>query len=92
MEPYFLVEKDTSVDETAKGHILVNAIEKIQIDTCKLIDSQLEKIRHLKNNLGWELQRMDATSVHQKSGKDAEDEWEQKVLKESLEIVELFLN
>ncbi|XVF57248.1 hypothetical protein PTKIN_Ptkin06aG0189600 [Pterospermum kingtungense] len=92
MEPYFLVEKDTSVDKTTKGHILANAIEEIKINTCKLIDSQLEKIHHLKNDLGWELQKIDATSVYQKCGKDAEDAWEQKVLKESLEIVRSFLN
>ncbi|XVF85529.1 hypothetical protein PTKIN_Ptkin17bG0124700 [Pterospermum kingtungense] len=92
MEPYFLVEKDMSVDEATKRHILSNAIEEIKINTCKLIDSQLKKIHHLNNNIGWKLQRIDATSVHQKCGKDAEDAWEQMVLKENLEIVGLFLN
>ncbi|XVE85552.1 hypothetical protein DITRI_Ditri17bG0099400 [Diplodiscus trichospermus] len=90
MEPYFMVEKDTSVDEATKSSILDNAIEDMKTNTRKLIDSQLEKISRLKNELGWELHRIDATSVHEKSGKDAADAWE-KVLKESLEVVGLFL-
>ncbi|XWS34380.1 hypothetical protein CRYUN_Cryun21dG0034000 [Craigia yunnanensis] len=92
MESYFMVEKDTSVDEATKSSILSNAIEEIKINTQKLIDSQLGKIRRLKNKLAWELHRIDATSVYQKCGKDAENAWEQEVLKESLEIVGLFLN
>ncbi|XVF85530.1 hypothetical protein PTKIN_Ptkin17bG0124800 [Pterospermum kingtungense] len=73
MDPYFLVEKDTSVDEATKEHILANAIKEIKVNTCKLIDSQLKKTCHLKNNLDWKLERIDATSVHKKYGKDAED-------------------
>ena len=92
LEFYFMVEKYMSVDEATKSNILANAIEEMKINTQKLIDSQLGKIRRLKNELGWELHRIDATSVHEKCGIDAEDAWEREVLKESLEIVRLFLN
>ncbi|XWS22931.1 hypothetical protein CRYUN_Cryun29cG0078100 [Craigia yunnanensis] len=92
LEPYFMVEKYMSVDEAIKSKILANAIEEMKINTQKLIDSQLRKIRRLKNELGWKLHIIDATSVHEKCGIDAEDAWEREVLKESLEIVGLFLN
>ncbi|XVE91865.1 hypothetical protein REPUB_Repub01dG0048100 [Reevesia pubescens] len=91
MENYFMIENDVNVDETTKSNILANSIEEIKINTRKLIDSQLAKIHRLKNELGWKLHRVDATTVHEKSGKDAEDAWKQGVLKESLEIVGLFL-
>ncbi|XP_022735645.1 adenylate isopentenyltransferase 5, chloroplastic-like [Durio zibethinus] len=92
LESYFMVEKDTSGDEATKSNILANAIEEIKANTRKLVDSQLGKIHRLKNELGWDLHRVDVTSVYEKCGKDAEVAWEQQVLKESLEIVGSFLN
>ncbi|EOY01252.1 TRNA delta(2)-isopentenylpyrophosphate transferase, putative [Theobroma cacao] len=91
MENYFLVENNIKVDEAIKTKILANAFEEIKINTRKLVDSQLRKIQRLRDELGWKMHRIDATSVHEKHGKDAEDTWKDVVLKKSLEIVGDFL-
>ncbi|XP_021293489.1 LOW QUALITY PROTEIN: adenylate isopentenyltransferase 7, mitochondrial-like [Herrania umbratica] len=91
MENYFLVENNIKVDEATKTKILANAFEVIKINTGKLVDSQLRKIQRLRDKLGWKMHRIDATSVHEKHGKDAEDTWKDVVLKKSLEIVGDFL-
>ncbi|KAK8560794.1 hypothetical protein V6N13_026229 [Hibiscus sabdariffa] len=91
MAAYFTVENDENVDEATKGEILASCIEEIKVNTLKLIDSQLEKIRRLRNALGWKLKRVDATAVHEKCGQDAEAAWDRLVLKKSLEIVKTFL-
>ncbi|XWS69442.1 hypothetical protein CRYUN_Cryun04dG0179400 [Craigia yunnanensis] len=60
METYFMVENDMNViEEITKSNILANAIEEIKTNTQKLIDSQLQKIRRLKDELGWKLHRID---------------------------------
>ncbi|XVF02975.1 hypothetical protein REPUB_Repub04eG0220600 [Reevesia pubescens] len=92
MESYFVIEKDENVDGAIKRKILADAIKDIKLNTQKLIDSQLLKIHRLKNELGWEFHRIDATTVHEKCGEEAKDVWEQDVLKKSLEIVREFLN
>ncbi|KAK8518521.1 hypothetical protein V6N13_027991 [Hibiscus sabdariffa] len=91
MAAYFTVENDENVDEATKGEILASCIEEIKVNTLKLIDSQLGKIRRLRNVLGWELKRVDATAVHEKYGQDAEAAWERLVLKKGLEIVKDFI-
>ncbi|GMI71785.1 isopentenyltransferase 5, Arabidopsis thaliana ISOPENTENYLTRANSFERASE 5 [Hibiscus trionum] len=91
MAAYFTVENDESVDEATKGEILASCIDEIKANTLKLIDSQLGKIRRLQKELGWKLERVDATVVHEKCGRDAEVAWERLVLKKSLEIVADFL-
>ncbi|XP_012477836.2 adenylate isopentenyltransferase 5, chloroplastic [Gossypium raimondii] len=92
LEAYFTVEKDSNVDEATKAKILANCIEETKKNTLKLIDSQLGKIRRLREEVGWKLQRVDATAVHEKCGRDAQLAWEQRVLKKSFEIVGAFLN
>ncbi|OMO72653.1 tRNA isopentenyltransferase [Corchorus olitorius] len=74
---YFMLEKVIGVDESTK--MLEDAIEEIKGNTRKLVDSQLEKIRRLRVELGWNMHRIDATSVHQKRGKEAEEEWKTKM-------------
>ena len=46
--------------------MIIDAIEEIKINSRKLVDSQLEKILHLRDELGWKMHRIDATSVHEK--------------------------
>ncbi|KAH7517879.1 hypothetical protein FEM48_Zijuj09G0110900 [Ziziphus jujuba var. spinosa] len=90
LEPYFLAERnlDNNVDlET----LLRASIEETKENTCKLVIRQLQKIQRLKNELKWEIHRIDATCVFEKSGKEAQDAWEKLVLKPSLEIVSDFL-
>ncbi|XP_031267034.1 adenylate isopentenyltransferase 5, chloroplastic-like [Pistacia vera] len=54
--------------------------------------NQLEKIRRLRDELGWEIHRIDATPVFDNNGKkEAEEAWENAVMKPSLKIVGNFL-
>ncbi|KAK1559996.1 hypothetical protein Q3G72_020968 [Acer saccharum] len=92
MDPYFRVE-DKIQDESIKKLLLNAAIQEMKENTCKLVNSQLGKIRRLRNQLGWEMHRIDATCVFdQKYGKlEVEDAWKKKVLNPSLGIVGDFL-
>lgn len=82
LEPYFLAEN--SLDNKARREaFLRDCIEKTKENTCKLVCSQLRKIHRLKNELNWEIRRIDATAVFEKSGIEAEDAWEKVVLKQA---------
>ncbi|XP_021293556.1 adenylate isopentenyltransferase 5, chloroplastic-like [Herrania umbratica] len=91
MHDYFMLEKDTNIDDSTKNEKLAHAIEEIKVNTCKLVDSQFQKIQRLREELGWKMHRIDATSVHEKCGKDAEDEWMKEVLEKTITIVDEFL-
>ncbi|CAI9769187.1 unnamed protein product [Fraxinus pennsylvanica] len=60
-DKYFENEKE--MDETSKKLVLENVIEKIKKNTCKLVFRQLDKIERLKNELNWNIHRIDATPV-----------------------------
>ncbi|KAJ0076485.1 hypothetical protein Patl1_36333 [Pistacia atlantica] len=92
MHKYLEIEGHDMVDETTKRILLNAAIEEIKDNTCKLVNSQLEKIRRLRDELGWEIHRIDATPVFDNNGKkEAEEAWENAVMKPSLKIVGNFL-
>ncbi|KAK9946462.1 hypothetical protein M0R45_011927 [Rubus argutus] len=91
MDSYFMAEINNE-DEITKKVLLEAGIKDIKENTCKLVDRQTEKIEHLKNELGWDMHRLDVTSVLQKSGKEAENAWTAFVLEPSLSIVGGFLN
>ncbi|XP_031267036.1 adenylate isopentenyltransferase 5, chloroplastic-like [Pistacia vera] len=92
MHKYLEIEGHDMVDEATKKILLNAAIEEIKDNTCKLVNCQLEKIRRLRDELGWEIHRIDATPVFENNGKkEAEEAWENAVMKPSLKIVGNFL-
>ncbi|OIT22907.1 adenylate isopentenyltransferase 5, chloroplastic [Nicotiana attenuata] len=91
MDMYLREENKSNINEAAKQILLESAIEEIKLNTCKLVCCQLEKIRRLRNKKMWPIHQIDATNVHKKSGKEADDAWNEMVLKPCLEIVEEFL-
>ncbi|KAI9174679.1 hypothetical protein LWI28_021118 [Acer negundo] len=62
MDSYFRVE-DKIEDEGIKKLLLNAAIQEMKDNTCKLVNTQLGKIQRLRNQLGWEIHRIDATCV-----------------------------
>ncbi|OMO72577.1 tRNA isopentenyltransferase [Corchorus olitorius] len=90
MEKFLLIENNIYVDAMTKSKVLAIALEDMKINTRNLINCQLRKIYRLRTELGWEMHRIDATSVYQKRGEDAEVTWNDVVLKKSVEIVSKF--
>ncbi|KAK4835878.1 hypothetical protein QYF36_015658 [Acer negundo] len=92
MDLYFRVE-DRIKDESIKKLLLNAAIQEMKDNTCKLVNSQLRKIQRLRNQLGWEMHRIDTTCVFEEryDKLEVEDAWKKKVLKPSLGIVSDFL-
>ncbi|EEF43310.1 adenylate isopentenyltransferase 5, chloroplastic [Ricinus communis] len=90
MEKYFLAEKNMA-DETTKRILLDAAIQETKENTCKLVNSQIAKINMFRKKLGWKLHRLNATSVFEKAGIEADDAWKKMVLNPSLKIVGDFL-
>ncbi|KAL5562605.1 hypothetical protein UlMin_032352 [Ulmus minor] len=74
-----------------KEVLLRQAIEETKCNTQILACRQLEKIQRLRNELGWNMHRIDVTPVFEKSGDEAEEAWDEIVLKPSLQIVSDFL-
>lgn len=92
MEKYFLAEKqlvEDGGDGVDKEGLLRAAIEETKLNTQALVRRQLEKIRRLRDELGWKIHRIDPTAVHERRGVGAAKEaaWEEFVLKPSLKIV-----
>ncbi|KAF8405172.1 hypothetical protein HHK36_010071 [Tetracentron sinense] len=83
-----LVEED---DQDSREKMLKAAINEIKENTCKLTCSQLEKIDRLRNEVGWEMHRIDATEVFEKFGQEADDAWKKVVADPSIAIVREFL-
>ncbi|PWA92142.1 tRNA isopentenyltransferase [Artemisia annua] len=90
LDEYLRVE--TKVDHKTAQRLLDAAISNIKSNTCKLIVSQLLKIYRLKKELGWPINRIDATIVFEKQGNEVEDAWEDYVLQPCFKIVGNFLN
>lgn len=83
----FLRAEEGSVDEKTLARLLVEAIDKIKDNTCKLGGRQLQKIHRLRDVWGWNLHRLDATEVFLKRGREANQAWEKLVLEPSEAIV-----
>ncbi|KAL5562601.1 hypothetical protein UlMin_032348 [Ulmus minor] len=74
---------------TKNGYLpIVEGGSNSYIKALILVCRQLEKIQRLRNELGWNMHRIDVTPVFEKRGDEAEDEI---VLKPSLQIVSDFL-
>ncbi|KAI6677803.1 hypothetical protein NL676_038599 [Syzygium grande] len=91
MDHFLRVENRMIDDEKPKEVLLDDAINEIKVNTFKLTCRQVEKIRRLIEERGWNMRRIDATGVFESSGKDVEKAWESLVLEPSLAIVEDFL-
>ncbi|KAK3021796.1 hypothetical protein RJ639_045118 [Escallonia herrerae] len=89
MDDFF--RSEMYVEEISKQRLLEAAIEEIKTNRCKLVHRQLGKINRLRNERGWELHRIDATRVLEKSGPEADEAWEQMVLQPCLKILNDFL-
>ncbi|KAI4295558.1 hypothetical protein L6164_035593 [Bauhinia variegata] len=63
LDQYLKVEKEVQFDEAYKKELLKEAITRTKENTNKLAETQLGKIHRVKNNLGWELNRIEATQV-----------------------------
>lgn len=86
MDQFLRAEKG-SVDEKTLARLLVEAIDNIKNNTCKLAGRQLQKIHRLRDVWGWNLHRLDATEVFLKRGREADQAWEKLVLEPSEAIV-----
>ncbi|KAJ7978391.1 Adenylate isopentenyltransferase [Quillaja saponaria] len=95
LHKYFQAEKELVEDgEIYKEDLLRDCIQEMKDNTNKLAALQLRKIHKLREELGWEMHRIDGTKVFETvlSGKLAENVWDEIVLKPSLGIVRSFLN
>ncbi|XP_023765204.1 adenylate isopentenyltransferase 3, chloroplastic [Lactuca sativa] len=90
-DSYFRAEYSSSSDEKARAKLLEAAINETKINTCSLVNRQLEKIYRLTNVKGWKIHRLDATKVFQKKGKEADEAWAELVVGPALVIVSEFL-
>ncbi|KAI5659093.1 hypothetical protein M9H77_27886 [Catharanthus roseus] len=84
-----LLEK---LDKTRKDALLASSIEKIKENTCSLTRNQAWKILRLRDEIGWDIHRFDATSVLEKTGEKANSAWNEVVLKPCMELVTQFLS
>lgn len=91
MDLYLSVEDRTAIHPQEKEELLEGAIEEIKTNTCKLAARQREKIERLREEDGWEIHRIEATEVFEKTGEEAREAWEKLVLEPSLDMVGGFL-
>ncbi|CAI9297223.1 unnamed protein product [Lactuca saligna] len=91
IDSYFRAEYSSSSDEKARAKLLEAAINETKINTCNLVNRQLEKIYRLRDVKGWNIHRLDATKVFEKKGKEAEEAWIELVVGPALVIVSEFL-
>ncbi|KAI5668863.1 hypothetical protein M9H77_18716 [Catharanthus roseus] len=89
MHEYFLSE--AKLDKTSKDSLLASSIGKIKENTCALTRSQVQKILRLRDEIGWDIHRFDATSVLEKIGEEANRAWNDVVLQPCTELVTQFL-
>ncbi|KAK3019848.1 hypothetical protein RJ639_004093 [Escallonia herrerae] len=86
-----LLRVESSVDHHTRARLLEIAIDKIKANTCKLASYQLQNIRSLQNQLGWNMHHIDATKAFLKCGSKADDAWERLVAGPSTTTVGQFL-
>ncbi|URE06341.1 Adenylate isopentenyltransferase 5, chloroplastic [Musa troglodytarum] len=86
----YLRAEGTETDEVAKARLLEAALDEIKANTCKLTCCQLQKIHRLSTLSGWNVNKVDATEVFRKKGKE-DEAWAAQVACPSIEIVAKFL-
>lgn len=90
-DSYFRSQYSSSIDEKTLSILLEAAITKTKINTCKLARRQLDKIHRLRNIKGWNVHQLDATTVFQKNGGEADEAWAELVVGPASVIVDEFL-
>lgn len=95
MDKYFLSEMQQLKDgnNLDKEVFLRPAIQETKLNTQMLVLRQVEKIRRLRDELGWELHRIDPTTVfkRRRAAEDKAAAWNEVVLTPCLKIVGEFL-
>ncbi|MFS7901855.1 putative transferase [Helianthus anomalus] len=91
-DSYFRSEYLSSINEETRAKLLESAINDVKINTCALACQQLKKIDRLRNVKGWDLHRIDATKVFEKTGKHADDAWSELVRAPATAIVSQFIH
>ncbi|XP_068661057.1 adenylate isopentenyltransferase 3, chloroplastic-like [Aristolochia californica] len=89
MDRYF--REENKLDQAARERVLAEAIDEIKSNTIKLSYRQLNKILRLQRLSGLNIQRLDATAVFLKQGREAEEAWEDHVIGPAAAIVNNFL-
>ncbi|MED6143065.1 hypothetical protein PIB30_003344 [Stylosanthes scabra] len=91
---FHIIENDPSVDEAYKKQVFDDAINSMKINTHKLAENQVLKIKRMINVLGWKMTRIDSTAVFEAilSGQDYMHVYHQLVFKPALEVAGMFLN
>ncbi|KAJ8573755.1 hypothetical protein K7X08_010266 [Anisodus acutangulus] len=86
MDQYFRNE-----NKDARDRILRCVIEKIKANTCKLACCQRQNILRLEGQLGWKINRLDATEAFEKKGSESHQAWHRLVSEPSARFVHHFL-
>ncbi|KAF7823422.1 adenylate isopentenyltransferase 5, chloroplastic-like [Senna tora] len=91
LDEYVRFERENN--EASKEELLKASIRRTKENTHRLAEAQREKILKLRNELGWEINKIDATQVFEamEKGEEHEKLWEEIVFKPSFDIVKLFL-
>lgn len=94
LDQYIKFEREDNIEEAYKEKLLKEAIQSTKENTNKLAKAQLRKIHRLKNEIGWDINKIDATKVFEAiiQGEEHEKLWEETVFKPSLDIVKTFLD
>ncbi|MCE3216625.1 hypothetical protein HAX54_007201 [Datura stramonium] len=91
MDQYFRNENNKLIDEDAHRRMLQRAIEKIKVNTCKLACRQRQNILRLESQLGWNINRLDATEAFEKKSGESHQAWHRLVSEPSARFVRHFL-
>ncbi|XP_019168817.1 PREDICTED: adenylate isopentenyltransferase 5, chloroplastic-like [Ipomoea nil] len=90
MDKYLRAETNKDLSDAEKKLLLESAIAEIKANTISLTRRQVEKIRRLRDELGWPIHHIDSTPVFQIDGdKQAQQAaWLKLVLKPSFNILQ----
>lgn len=91
MDQYFRNENNKLIDGDARDRMLQRAIEKIKVNTCKLACCQRQNILRLESQLGWNINRLDATEAFENKGGESQQAWHRLVSEPSARFVHHFL-
>ncbi|XP_059311892.1 adenylate isopentenyltransferase 5, chloroplastic-like [Lycium ferocissimum] len=91
MDQYFRNENNKLIGEDARDRILQRAIGQIKANTCKLATCQRQNILRLESQLGWNINRLDATEAFEKKGGESCQAWHRLVSEPSARFVHHFL-
>lgn len=91
LDKYFRNENNKLMDRHARDMMLQCAIEEIKMNTWKLACRQRQNILRLESQLGWDINRLDATEAFEKKGDESHKAWHRIVSEPSERFVHNFL-